>query len=328
MNKIKLFGCALMGAFMAFNLASCEKENFSTSTDVTVTPPTINIPGVEMPETYQPGDAVVSIQPTVNALINGSISNVTESATIKIGGKTTKYDVITGKTIAAQEITISVSYTVVIEGFEKILEATEKVHVPAMEAGMVAIITPTIWVSINSKGYIAQESEEKEDDVVKKNISIVNVENVWYPQEEAVIKFVKEGSYVKDLKYAAGYENDSEVKAEVEKITKGMSKELEYATAEVKVDVYAQSQTIIPISQSIISTDYEIKKMIEWSRAADEKVVATFTVVEYGAFTIHTNEIKTNINLKGEEYGHGHAGHGDGHGHGSLNAGGSIVDAL
>ena len=107
-----------------------------------------------------------------------------------------------------------------------------------------------------------------------------------------------------------------------------MSKELEYATAEVKVDVYAQSQTIIPISQSIISTDYEIKKMIEWSRAADEKVVATFTVVEYGAFTIHTNEIKTNINLKGEEYGHGHAGHGDGHGHGSLNAGGSIVDAL
>lgn len=327
MNKIKLFGCALMGAFMAFNLASCEKENFSTSTDVTVTPPTINIPGVEMPDTYQPGDAVVSIQPIVNALINGSISNVTESATIKIGGKTTKYDVITGKTITEQDITISVSYTAVVDGFEKVLEATETVHVPAMEAGMVAIITPTIWLSVNTKGYNTVETDEKTEEGKKTPLSFKNETNWYFPNGVAEIQYIAAGSYVTNLKYATGYENDSEVKEEVEKIIKGMSQKYTYATMPVPAQFYAQSQTIIPVSQSKTITEYEIKKTIEWSRSIEEKVVATFTVETYEELIVYTKEIKTNVNLKGEEYGHGH-GIGHGHGHGDFNAGGSIVEAL
>ena len=88
MNKLKFLGSAVMAAFMAFNLASCEKESFTTETDVTVTPPTITIPGINLEDIpqYQPGNAVVAIQPTVNALINGIVTDVTSKATIKIAG--------------------------------------------------------------------------------------------------------------------------------------------------------------------------------------------------------------------------------------------------
>ena len=115
---------------------------------------------------------------------------------------------------------------------------------------------------------------------------------------------------------------------EVEKITNGIATEYDFGTVNIDVDVYAQSLTIIPISQVKVSTDYTIKRMIEWSRAIEEKVVATFTIEHFGAFTIDVERIKTNVNLEGEAHGHGH-GKGHGHGHGDVpNAGGSIVDAL
>ena len=327
MNKIKLFGCALMGAFMAFNLASCEKENFSTKTDVTVTTPSITIPGITLPEGYKPGDAVVSIQPTVNALINGIIENVTAEATIKFNGVEKPYEVLHGQTITEQTITISVSYKAVVDGVENVLEATETINIPQMEAGMVAIITPTIWLSANTDIYYFNQSTEGTPETVKKNIPIENPEYVWYSDQVAKIEFAK-GSRVENLEFAEGYENDSKVKAEIEKITKGMSQELNTYILEVgNITVLANSQTIIRISQVKTTTKYEILEGLKWntSRAVGD-VVATFDVVTYSEGNI--DEIVTDIHIKGE--GHGHAGHGHGHGHsdGNLNAGGSIVDAL
>lgn len=330
MKKIKFLSCAALAAFMAFGLASCEKENFNTDANVTVTTPTINIPGIEIPDSYKPGDAVVSIQPSVNALVNGEILKVTDKAIVKFNGEESdkKYKVLTGQTIAAQEIAISVSYTVNVDGFEKTLEATDVVSVPEMKAGMVAIITPTIWLSVNSKGYVLEPESETELGSIDKEITIENKTDYWYPGVETEIQYVKEGAYVTNLKYMPGYENDPEVIAEVEKITKGIATEYDFGTVNIDVDVYAQSLTIIPISQVKVSTDYTIKRMIEWSRAIEEKVVATFTIEHFGAFTIDVERIKTNVNLEGEAHGHGH-GKGHGHGHGDVpNAGGSIVDAL
>ena len=178
MKKIKFLSCIAMAAFMAIGFTSCEKENFNTDTNVTVTPPTINIPG--LPESYKPGDAVVSIQPSVNALINGEISNVTAAATIKFGDVEKKNYVITGQTINAQDITISVSYTANVDGFEKVLEATDVVSVPALEAGMVAIITPTIWLSINAEGYSFHKVGDTEIGSVEKKNVITNPTNYWF----------------------------------------------------------------------------------------------------------------------------------------------------
>ena len=122
------------------------------------------------------------------------------------------------------------------------------------------------------------------------------------------------------------YKNDEEVKAWVNNIVKAYSTELKPATMTYTYPVYAMSQTIINYSQTLVTTDYQIIKTIQLSRANDSKeiVVAEFTIDEYGDFNA---EIKTNIHLNGIGHGHGH-GHGNGHGHGDYNAGGSIVDAL
>jgi hypothetical protein len=191
MKKLRFLGSAVMAVFMAFNLASCEKENFTTDTDVTVTPPSITIPGITMPNEYKPGDAVVSIQPTVNALINGTITNVTANATIKIDGEELKYKVLTGQTIAAKEVTITVSYTATIEGFDKVLTAEEKVNVPDLKAGMVAIITPTIWLSVNTKGYFSDKKGQGVSAVVSDKVSVENVSNYWYSEQTKEITYVR-----------------------------------------------------------------------------------------------------------------------------------------
>ena len=124
-----------------------------------------------------------------------------------------------------------------------------------------------------------------------------------------------------------GYENDKAVVDALDTYAKGLSTELEYAEFTLEnINVYAQSLTIIPFSQTKVSTEYEIKKGITWSRSSDIKTVAKFTIEEYG--TLIVGIIKENINLEGEGHGHGN-GHGHGHGHGGNdNAGGSIVDAL
>lgn len=333
MKKIKFLSCAAMVAFMAMGLTSCEKENFNTDTNVTVNVPTINIPGITIPEGYKPGDAVVAIQPKVNALINGEITNVTSEATIKIGGETAKYKVITAQSISAQDVTIEVSYTAVVNGFEKELEATDVVSVPAMEAGMVAVITPTIWLSANTDEYTWAKSSEDEESKITKYCKIENTTNYWYSNATATLKYYAEGSYVTECKIAEGYEDDQEVVAIVDKYTKGL--ETEVKEAELTVDglpLYAQSQTILTYYQTVKTTGYEIWKQIDWSRTAEAKVVANFTIEEYSGVVFNAStdsgneDLKTNVSLDG--VGHGH-GHGHGHSHDDApNAGGSIVDAI
>ena len=332
MKKIKFLSCAALAAFMAFGLASCEKENFNTDANVTVTTPTINIPGIEIPDSYKPGDAVVSIQPSVNALVNGEILKVTDKAIVKFNGEESdkKYKVLTGQTIAAQEIAISVSYTANVEGFEKTLEATDVVSVPALQAGMVAIITPTIWLSATAEGYFLETGITTTPSEIVKNKVIENKTDYWYSDYDAVIPYVIEGSYLTSKEIMAGYENDETVVKALDTYAKGLSTELKYNEEVTLKDlnVYAQSLTIIPFSQEVISTEYEIKKEMTWSRSTEIKTVAKFTIEKYGKVQFDVNDIKYNVNLEGEGHGHGHGeGHGHGHG-GNDNAGGSIVDAL
>lgn len=333
MKKIKFLSCAALAAFMAFGLASCEKENFNTDANVTVTTPTINIPGIEIPDSYKPGDAVVSIQPSVNALVNGEILKVTDKAIVKFNGEESdkKYKVLTGQTIAAQEIAISVSYTANVEGFEKTLEATDVVSVPALQAGMVAIITPTIWLSATAEGYFLETGITTVEKEIEKKYAIKNPTDYWYSDYDVVLPYVIEGSYLKgEPEIMAGYENDETVVKILDTYAKALSTELKYNEKVTLKDlnVYAQSLTIIPFSQEVISTEYEIKKEMTWSRSSEIKTVAKFTVEKYGKVQYDENDIKYDVNLEGEGHGHGHGeGHGHGHG-GNDNAGGSIVDAL
>ena len=85
MNKIKFLSSAVMAAFFALGLTSCEKEDFKTDVDINV--PEVEVPDVELPEGYKPGDAVLTIQPTVIAVIDGEIKNVTNESKITFNGK-------------------------------------------------------------------------------------------------------------------------------------------------------------------------------------------------------------------------------------------------
>ena len=320
MKKIKFLCCTALVAFMAFGLASCEKENFNTENNVTVTPPTIIIPGIEIPERYEPGDAIIAIQPKVNAFINGSIINVTEDAIIKINGETKKHEVLTGKTIAAQDVKIEVSYTAVIDGFEKELTATDNISIPAMQAGMVAIINPTIWLSINGESSIYSEVEIGDEIWDNYSVTLTNNSDYWYSDATAELEYIVPGCYVTKSEIEEAYQSDEEVKEIIDSYTEGLGTELKKQTLKLEnVVVYAQSLTIIPYSQSRKSVEYTFFKSMDWSRAAETIKVASINTEEYFEIAFNANDIKTNINLQGEGHGHGH-----GHGHGSGNAGSGI----
>ena len=151
MNKFKFLSSAVMAAFFAFGLASCEKENFSTKTEVDVNTPTINIPGVDLGGEYKPGDAVISIQPTVWAILDGELQNVTAASTLTFNDEAMKtYTKTSADGFAAMTVKVVATYVATLGEEEKTLTAETTVEVPALTAGQVAIFTPTLVVSAKS----------------------------------------------------------------------------------------------------------------------------------------------------------------------------------
>ena len=139
-----------MAAFFVLGMTSCEKEDFNTKTDVDVNAPVVNIPGVTIPEGYKPGDAVVSIQPSVIAVINGDVINVTEEATITYNEKEKlEYTLEADRSIKEFAVNIVASYETEVNDSVFTLTAQKVVNVPTLSAGQVAIFTPTMVMSLN-----------------------------------------------------------------------------------------------------------------------------------------------------------------------------------
>lgn len=146
MNKFKFLGSTLMAAFFAFGLASCEKEDFNTKVDIEGDE--VIIPGDE-PD--KKGDAVISVQPTVWALIDGEISNVTSESTITYNGKTKlEYTVNSDQGTSAMTIAIIATYDAKVGNETKTLTATASVEVPALSAGQVYVVSPTLIMRAQS----------------------------------------------------------------------------------------------------------------------------------------------------------------------------------
>lgn len=146
MNKFKFLGSALMTAFFAFSLASCEKEDFNTKVDIEGDE--IIIPGDE-PD--KKGDAVISVQPTVWALIDGEISNVTSESTITYNGKTKlEYTVNSDQGTSAMTVAIVATYDAKVGDETKTLTAAANIEVPALSAGQVYVVSPTLIMRAQS----------------------------------------------------------------------------------------------------------------------------------------------------------------------------------
>lgn len=326
MKKIKFLSIATMVAFMALGLSSCEKENFRNDYDVDIDAPVI-------PEA---SPAVVSINPNVIAFINGSAKNVTNEASISYTLPTAGED----GTIAAQSVTINVTYTAEVEVYgEKLTKevtATEIVNVPALGKGMCCVLTPTIVLSLqtevdapNSQAGNTTQLESEVNDLIIKNTT-----QYFYTDVNGEYEY-KTGTEV-DRKSINWLEPSFKYDTEINEMINVFDHVImEKSKLEYDVVVMAQSQTIIKLTTTLSSTEYTIKKNVSLSRATDsvEIDVVKFNVIKYENTTENSgagaksdenpNGYDVNIHIQGVGHGHGH-GHGSGHGN-SSNAGGGLV---
>lgn len=331
MKKIKFLSCAAMAAFFAMSLTSCEKENFTTDVEAPeVNVPTITIPGITIPEGYKPGDAVLSIQPTVVGFINGKAQVITDECEITYNGESTfKYTVNDKKGIdEIKGMKIVASYKLTIDNLERTYSAEKVIDIPAMSAGMMAVLTPTLIInaSVSATDIQMEEGDVIYDEIVKK-ITITNTNPYFYTDYSFEYEYPV-GWYTENVKYEAGYENDEEVKAIVDsfndiynQITQSNNEAFNWYALIKPVTVYANSQTVFSFTQWVDKTPITLYKNVTWSRSGETQKVDLVKFdycYYYSSMENPTFEYLPNANGHGTHY-HGH-GHGD-----AANAGGGIT---
>lgn len=348
MNKFKFLSCAVMAAFFAMGITSCEKEDFNTKVDIDT--PTITIPGIDTPEDWKPGNAVVAINPSVIAVIDGAISDVTGVATVTYNGEEgLKYTTNADGSISAFEVKLEASY--LVEEKDTTLTAAKTVKVPALSAGQALMITPTLVITANfeteepgtdepgtdepgtdnpekvSLGFITEEVEGSAV-VTKKagEIEFDNPTNYYYTNVNGTTdKELLYGTFISNIKVVESYKDNTEVQAILGSYNQGVE---DYKIGVNGFTKWPNTLTCFTVEQIAETKDYIIKELFE-TRATTETTAATFTVTDY-SYIISTTPKYYDA---GTGHGHGHSGsghahsHGDGHGN-SENAGGGIVVGL
>lgn len=316
MKKIKLLSCTAMVAFMALGLASCEKENFTTEIETPeINVPTITIPGIDIPED---GAAVIAIQPTVIGCINNEIKTITDDCTITYNGKSTfEYTVNEDKGISPTTVEIVAEYEFQLEELSNTFSATQKIEVPALSAGMIAVITPTLIINANGEitGMNIEEVEWADVETEGK-VELVNTNKYFYTDYEATYSYPI-GRKVIEKNIDPAFTENTLVNRWIE----ANNDRSDFETLITVPYLYAESSTIIPWTSTTSTTKYKIVKSAEWSRNAEttEVVAATFTVEDLWMKIFDTNKCEYTESTSG------HGSHYHGHGHGDANnAGGGI----
>lgn len=304
MKKNKFLSIAVMAAFMALGLSSCEKEDFRYEN--------INVEINAAP-------AEVVFKPNVIVVVNGTVKNVTDEVTPAYSNEPTAGE---DGTIAAQDVTITVSYTVSDDefGISTTLSESQTVSIPEVKRGQIYTATPTIILNAQTETSYSQVpgTEEAYDALPTKTISIKNFRDFYYTDVEAKYPY-KTGSEVLEESINwldPKYQDDLEIMAIINAFNNAEEKEEPLPN----VTVYAQSQTIITITYEAVKTKYTISKKGKLGEDSQEIQVVEFEVISY---TNHTPSYQLDIHLGGVDHGHGH-GHGHGH-DSSANAGGGIV---
>lgn len=316
--KIKFLSYVAVAALFAMGITSCEEEDFNTKVDTEVTPPSITIPG--LPEGYKPGDAVISIQPSVWAIIDGNIQNVTAVATIKFDGAEQKvYTKSSANGFTTQSIEIAASYKL---NEETTLTAETTVEVPALAAGQVAIFNPTLVMSYKGDDatfvFAGEPSVSPEKTVQKGYVEFDNASQYYYLDVTKTLEIETSKSQTKDVVIESAYQGNEKLQAIVNAFNTSTTENCEF-----KFDLWPETKTCFSIEQVVVEKKYQIDANVNVTRSASVKAAA-FTVEEYNCI-IDTKNVKY-FNTGHGYTGHGHAhSHGHGHGHGADNAGGGIV---
>lgn len=294
MKKIKFLNgmgavFALAAVALATTFTSCEKEEFNV--DVT------------------PVNAKAVISPIVLAVENGVTTDVTSSATID-GTKSFEGN----PNLAQTESKLTVSY--------KDMSTVVTVTVPALTAGQIATLTPTIILQQEYDIVMTDSKETKEDG---KSVELKNESDYYY---YASVKYTeKSGVKITDKKIIT---TNVLEKLAVESLLSAIedtygTKEVEVKAEEEIVPVYAHSKTIVKVTYTIVTTNYEIKQAAK-TKAENDKVLATMTTEEYSTSTLDASQ--NNLQIEGHNHAPAGHGHGHGHGHGGYdNAGGGIINA-
>lgn len=340
MNKFKFFGSTLMAAFFAFSLASCEKEDFKTDVDIDV--PEVEIPEVEVPEGYKPGDAVIAIQPTVWATIDGVTKNVTAESTITYNGSDKfTYTVNADKGISAMTVEIEAAYDVVDGEETKTLTASVTLNIPALSAGQVLTFNPSLFVTYKSEGNTPDDPDQPGgEDPEDPNQPGGNTPS--NPTFEQVAKVINEREEVKHFHYenATNYYYDEYklgakiLVSDVISVSYGSWENTLKPIVTEYEDKYEDKifGTYTLYANSITCVEYKAKYVqyeVTMKARSGEEAKVVYEVKEQEEFKVYTGLALNNgtgHSHAGGNVGHSH-GHGNGHdhGHGLDNAGGGIV---
>lgn len=351
MNKIKFLACAVMAAFFALGITSCEKENFAPNVDIEAP----NYPEVEIPEGYQPGDAAISVTPQVFAVINGEIKNVTNDATITITYNGEAKPAVVNKAIAATTVKIVAAYDYEINGKKETFTTEYTINVPALSAGQVAVYSPTLILTINfteegegdgdgegdgegdgdgegegndsekvSLGFITEVVEGST--VVEKSakdFELNNTTDYYYTNVSTASTNLMYGTFISDIKVEADYKENKEVQAILGSYNQGVK---DYQIKMTGITLWPNTKSCYAVEEVVETKDYIVKEQFE-TRATTEAKAATFTVKDY-SYIVSTTAKYYNAGEGHNGTGHSHttgSGHSHGHGHGTDNAGGGIV---
>ena len=328
MKKIKFLSFAALAACFAMSLTSCEKEDFTTDVEAPeVNVPTITIPGVTIPEGYKPGDAVVAIQPTVIGFISvaegwddaeGAAQNITEDCKITYNGADKfTYTTNADGSINAMTVKIVAEYTLEVNGFSNTYSVEHTVEIPALSAGMVAVITPTLIINAGaeiSNPYTITPYEEIKDETVNGQVELVNTNPYYYTDYTAVYTYeIGYGDVEADI--IDSYKDNETLINYINNITRwnGLS---DYSVDITVPYLYAESSTIIPYTQRVVTYQNVYAVDAEFSRATETVATVTWKSYEWRIFDTE--------NCTYTESTTGHGSHYKGHGHGGSNAGGGI----
>ena len=341
MNKFKFLSSAVMAAFFALGLTSCEKEDFNTKVDASVDS-SITIPGVGE---VDKNDAVISIQPTVWAYIDGKLEDVTNKAIITFNGEEKKtYTKVSKEGFSAMTINVVATYIATLGEEQKTLTAEKPIEVPALAAGQAAIFTPTLVVSAESgdepggdepsgdepsvvvpgadgTDYIYYLGEKTE--YTKNTTGYVDIKNdspYYFYYTSAVFNDVKNPEI--DCEWENGHQQGVETLAEKLNVTESKGYTM---TVSSGYYVYSKSMTRVHAKVQVDITEYPVY-VEKKSRSAETKA-GTIKVMDKTFIYDKAEYFDSDGKTHGHGQGHGH-GHGHDHGHGGSNAGGGIVNPL
>lgn len=309
-------------ALTALTFTSCSKEDFDTKV------------------IYNPAQVIITPQVMAIDMANGTVLDVTSSATFTWEGVTASGNTATiagttdNPSISSANVTITAVY--------KEKSGSVTIKTPNLLTGIVTM-NPTIFIIENGpvnpecNCYNSFELRKQSDPVLGNKIYMIPTTHAYShngkqyienPSEYFMTVTVK--APINKKRALAGspvildLDHEAELNAIINNLVKGMSYD-NTETKEYTFKASAYSLFTAYVQPTVITYTYAVVRVCKDGSKTD---VATFDMKDQSYYAAVPEEIEHPSHAGHYHAGHGHAGHGHGHGHGNGgNAGGGIINA-